>query len=615
MRATVRLPVPGVKPITMQAPMSLRGALAVAVQAALEAGEILRRDFHRSGGPRGHLDKAEADTEAERAIRARLEGAFPGWGYLGEETGRTDREAGAPRWLVDPNDGTRDYLKGRRGSAVSIGLLREGRPALGVVFAFGYPDDRGDLFTWAEGEGTLMRNGQPIEALVPTTLGPLDVVLVSANGDRDPETNFRCIAPARYRAVPSIAHRLALVAAGEAAAAISLFSPGAWDYAAGQALLRAAGGRLVDQDGREVGYAADGSSKCVRAFGAAPGVAERLARERWDFRSGSAGESAVFARLRPGEAVADSPLLARAQGCLLGQVAGDNLGGLVEFWSAPEVDRLYPNGPRRLEDGGHWNILAGQATDDSEMALALARAILSGSGFDASGVLAGYRAWRESGPFDMGATVSAALSGCPKPESQANGSLMRASPLGLLASSVEEAASLARSDNALTHPHPVCGDATATFVVALRHAVRQGGGARAAFDVARGWARSAGAEPAVQAALDAAEERPPICDGESQGWVLIALQNAFYELLHAPSVEEAVVASVRRGGDTDTNAAIAGALVGSVYGAPSVPAQWRHMILSCRPHPMRAAHPRPMASWPVDVLELAERLVLTTDHP
>ena len=594
--------------------MSLRGALEAAVQAALEAGEMLRRDFHRPGGPRGHGDKADADTEAEHAIRARLAAVFPGWGYLGEETGRADGEAGAPRWLVDPNDGTRDYLKGRRGSAVSIGLLREGRPALGVVFAFGYPDDRGDLFAWAEGEGPLTRNGRPVELLLPPSLGPLDVVLVSANGDRDPETNFRCIAPARYRAVPSIAHRLALVAAGEAAAAVSLFSPGAWDYAAGQALLRAVGGRLVDQDGREVGYAADGSSKCVRAFGAAPAVAERLAQERWDFRSDTAGESAVFTRLRRGQAVADAPLLARAQGCLLGQVAGDSLGGLVEFRSGLEVNRLYPDGPRLLEDGGHWNILAGQATDDSEMALALSRAILSAGRFDASGALAGYRTWRESGPFDMGTTVSAALSGRPNPESQANGSLMRASPLGLLASSVEAAAALARADSSLTHPHPVCGDATAAFVVALRHAVRQGDGARAAFDAARDWAHAAGAEPAVRASLDAAEERPPVCDGESPGWVLIALQNAFYELLHATSVEDTVVASVRRGGDTDTNAAIAGALVGSVYGAPSVPAQWRYMILSCRPHVMRAAHPRPMAFWPVDVLELAEGLVLAADH-
>src|SRR5439155_9647360 len=104
-------------------PMDWRRPLEAALDAALAAGEILRRDFHRAGGARGGGDKAEADVEAERLIRARLREAFPGWGYLGEETGRAPGEAGRPIWLVDPNDGTRDYLAGRRGSAVAIGLL------------------------------------------------------------------------------------------------------------------------------------------------------------------------------------------------------------------------------------------------------------------------------------------------------------------------------------------------------------------------------------------------------------------------------------------------------------------------------------------------------------
>src|SRR5437870_10417592 len=219
----------------------LERALSVAVDSALQAGARLRADFHRPGGPRGGGDKADADTEAEREIRSRLTAAFPRWGYRGEETGVQPGEPGEPIWLVDPNDGTRDYLAGRRGSAVSIGLLHEGRPVLGVVFAFAYPDDAGDLFAWAEGTGPLRRNGRPVEPRLPERLQPEDVVLVSAKGDRDPEGNLRCADPARYRAVPSVAHRLALVAAGEASAAVSLFAPGAWDYAAGQALLRAAG--------------------------------------------------------------------------------------------------------------------------------------------------------------------------------------------------------------------------------------------------------------------------------------------------------------------------------------------------------------------------------------
>jgi ADP-ribosylglycohydrolase len=94
--------------------------------------------------------------------------------------------------------------------------------------------------------------------------------------------------------------------------------------------------------------------------------------------------------------------------------------------------------------------------------------------------------------------------------------------------------------------------------------------------------------------------------------VLIALQNAFYQLCHGRSAEQGIVDTVRRGGDTDTNAAIAGALLGAVHGRESLPARWRNLILSCRPLASnhRVAHPRPRPFWPVDALELAEVLLL-----
>jgi ADP-ribosylglycohydrolase len=68
------------------------------------------------------------------------------------------------------------------------------------------------------------------------------------------------------------------------------------------------------------------------------------------------------------------------------------------------------------------------------------------------------------------------------------------------------------------------------------------------------------------------------------GWVVHAFQNAFYQLLHASSAEEAIVNSVMQGGDTDTTPAIAGALVGAVHGRDSIPVSWRQFVLSCKPH-------------------------------
>jgi ADP-ribosylglycohydrolase/fructose-1,6-bisphosphatase/inositol monophosphatase family enzyme len=593
--------------------VSWQRALDVAVAAAREAGRILLADFHRRDGPRGAVDKADADVEAEGAIRGRLLASFPSWGYLGEETGRAEGAPGEPIWLVDPNDGTRDYLKGYRGSAVGIGLLAAGRPVLGVVFAFAYPDSAGDLFAWAEDCGPLTRNGVALEPRLPTALGPLEVVLVSSQGDRDPEGNLRCADPARYRTLPSIAHRLAVAASGEVAAATSLHSPGAWDYAAGHALVRASGGVLVDEAGREVVYGPEGDSGTHYAFAGAPLVAGELAARPWADIRGRPGTGERPARLSRGRNVADPGLLSRAQGCLLGQVAGDSLGSLVEFASAQEIARRHPDGgPRFLADGGAWDTLAGQPTDDSEMALALARALVAAGKWDAEAVLAAYKEWYRSGPFDVGQTTRAALNGYLMRESEANGSLMRASPLGVFSHSrpADEAAVLARGDSALTHPNPVCGDATAAFVVAVAHAIQEGGGAQPAYEAALRWARDAEAQLPVVQALEAARTAAPVCDANKRGWVLIALQNAFFELLHAPSLEEGVVATVRRGGDTDTNAAIAGALLGAVHGRSGVPPQWRAMVLSCRSHPSRARHPRPMAYWPIDVLELSELLLV-----
>jgi len=93
--------------------------------------------------------------------------------------------------------------------------------------------------------------------------------------------------------------------------------------------------------------------------------------------------------------------------------------------------------------------------------------------------------------------------------------------------------------------------------------------------------------------------------------VLIALRNAFWQLLHAPSLEAGISHTVMRGGDTDTNAAIAGALLGAVHGASAVPARWTETILSCQPTAGRAGvnRPRPKPFWPVDALLLARRLV------
>jgi ADP-ribosylglycohydrolase len=81
-------------------------------------------------------------------------------------------------------------------------------------------------------------------------------------------------------------------------------------------------------------------------------------------------------------------------------------------------------------------------------------------------------------------------------------------------------------------------------------------------------------------------------------------------LLNAPNLEEGVVDTIMHGGDTDTNAAIAGALLGAVYGRERVPERWIRALLTCRPTPNSGTkHPRKEEYWPADALELAEKLI------
>ena len=316
---------------------------------------------------------------------------------------------------------------------------------------------------------------------------------------------------------------------------------------------------------------------------------------------------------------ADPARLPRAQGCLLGQLAGDSLGGLVEFQSAEQIRRRYPDGLRDLADGGTWRNCAGQLTDDSELALMLARSIVQAGGYDEELVLSAYADWaQDPQTFDIGMATARALRSF-RPEmtheerlaaiasrangsSEANGSLMRCSPLGIFcAGDPARGAALARQDSRLTHPNEVCQESCAAFVAAI--AVAMDGGDP--YAVALSTARNA----KVVEALEGARHGPPADYETSMGHVVIALRNAFWQLLHAPSLEEGIVSTVMAGGDTDTNAAIAGALLGAVHGRDAVPERWIEALRACRAEPGRTSHPRAEEFWPTDALELAGALL------
>ncbi|CUJ83584.1 ADP-ribosyl-[dinitrogen reductase] glycohydrolase [Shimia thalassica] len=580
----------------------LSGLLLTTAEVVKTAGAMIRAEFHRPAGPRGTLHKAVIDNEVEAFLKAQLVSLHPA-SWLGEETERTEVH-GPDTWVVDPHDGTADFMKGLRGSAISVALLRNDEPVLGVVFAPTAPDDKGDLICWARGED-LTRNGLTIK---PTMDRKQLIVGLNADAADYAFANHVNLGGARVRALPSPAYRLALASVGEIDAAISLVNGLApWDIAGGHALLIGAGKTLTQRNGRVVDYKSETFNGVIAG---APDIVERLKSAKIEPHPKSRRTPAS-----PKVRIQMADTLARAQGTLLGQLAGDALGSFVEFQDAATIAHQHPEGVVELSDGGTWNLIAGQPTDDGEMALALARSLCAQECFDTEHVKQSYIDWRRSRPFDIGMTTSRAISALETGsdvsfDSQANGALMRASPIGVFAHGNPELASeIARKDAHLTHPNRVTVAANSAFAAAISIGTA-GANEEEMWSAAYAYSgENSGGDVVRKRLIDARTKRPAEYQHQ-MGWVLTAFQNAFYCLMAGKSLRDAVVSTVAQGGDTDTNAAICGALVGARQGRDAVPLQWRNAVLTCRPIEGKGIrHPRPKAFWPDDTLELAEALL------
>lgn len=290
----------------------------------------------------------------------------------------------------------------------------------------------------------------------------------------------------------------------------------------------------------------------------------------------------------------------RARGVLLGQAIGDNLGSVAEFSTPAQLAARYPSGVRELAGGARYGgtVLApGQPTDDTELALALARSLVRCGGYRESDVRESYRRWADSGPFDMGNTCAQALTPPYRrsESSESNGSLMRVSPLAV-ACTPERAGHFALVDASLTHANPYPGRVNACYAAALSDVV-------------------AGAEPAVALLRHAGDLRaevetfmaapPGDVSGGNMGWVRHAFHLTCYFAANGAGFEEDLVAVVGMGGDADTNGAIVGAFLGGVHGEEGIPRRWRDVIAAFDP----AATLRPDEYSVHDVVELADALL------
>src|SRR5204863_6421850 len=138
------------------------------------------------------------------------------------------------------------------GSAISVALLRGNVPVLGVVHCPDSPDRGSDTIAWAEGIAAILRNGKAVKSdLSRASLAHGAIVWATGSSALRPETWSRAVAPARFIAMPSIAYRMARVAAGAGVATVSTHSVNEYDVAAGMAPIAAASGAVLHAGGRD----------------------------------------------------------------------------------------------------------------------------------------------------------------------------------------------------------------------------------------------------------------------------------------------------------------------------------------------------------------------------
>lgn len=297
-----------------------------------------------------------------------------------------------------------------------------------------------------------------------------------------------------------------------------------------------------------------------------------------------------------------------AHGAVIGALAGDAAGATLEFLQRKPTQAEVQNA-MQMVGGGVWKTAPGQVTDDGELTLALAHALAGQSEYDPRRSAYFYRKWYLSNPFDVGhATTNALGSGDLKSESlfetvlnnalkrnsesKANGSLMRASVLGVWSATVstEDAIKAAKLDAQLTHPNPACQWAGVAYVLAIRHLMLQPGDAKGAFNMAKAALRNEEANEVLGWLHDAHQEKLPACH-PSPGFIRIAFTYAFYHLLKLSSYPVAIAETLSGGGDTDTNACIVGGLLGALHGSSAIPEVMKSAVKTCD---TKLGRPRPL---------------------
>ncbi len=230
----------------------MQAELTTAIEAARAAGDILLNYFNADYEVRDkgfHNPVTTADYASNHYLEERLRDSFPTYGWLSEETADTrDRLSKERVWVVDPLDGTKEFIEGLPQFVVSIALAEKGWPVVGVL----HNPVTGEIFGAAAGQGATL-NGEPVTASKVERLEEA-VILNSRSETRRGlwqryESYFRLLKP-----TGSVAYKLGLTAAGRADIFATMRPKNEWDVCAGHIILKEAGAELRGLTGKEHRY-------------------------------------------------------------------------------------------------------------------------------------------------------------------------------------------------------------------------------------------------------------------------------------------------------------------------------------------------------------------------
>ena len=220
--------------------------LTLLIQAAKAAGDIALKysgpTTQRWDKPDGQGPVTEADLAVNAMLAAKLPKARPDYGWLSEESEDSEARLGKERvFIIDPIDGTRSFAEGSATWAHSLAVADRGEVTAAVI----YLPQRDLLYTASKGEGAFC-NGAPITVAAPGTLSTAKILTAKPN--LEAQHWLGGAAPAFHRSYrPSLAYRLARVADGGYSAMLTLRRSWEWDIAAGDLILREAGGLISDR--------------------------------------------------------------------------------------------------------------------------------------------------------------------------------------------------------------------------------------------------------------------------------------------------------------------------------------------------------------------------------